>query len=208
VSDSRRGAWPFLGALLLLAVVIGAVTSRGSDHGRHPRAATEGQATPSPSPSASASGKPPAAPITGPRYCGASQDVEEITVEQWAGGLFRVSVRPTPAARHADDLDGATDTMWTALRRCVRGFDTQVGDSLYDQLRCHEHLALIPASGGKGYATGPTFDLESWRPSMSRGQWITTRCGNTLGTNPTAASIRTYRPDGVPRQYTDSGERA
>jgi hypothetical protein len=144
----------------------------------------------------------------GPPYCGASRYVEEVTVERWAGGYFRVSLRPTSSGRHAADLDGATDVMWNALRRCVRGFDARVGDSLHDQLRCHEHLALIVASGGEGYATGPTFDLESWRPRLKESQWISTRCGNTLGTDPTTPPGPFYRPDGVPPRYSGSGERA
>jgi hypothetical protein len=149
---------------------------------------------------------------TAPPYCGSSRYVEEITVQQWADGRFRVSLWPTPEARRAADRDGVSADMWQALRRCLQGFaglDGALGGSLQDQLRCHVHLALVPALEGDGrYATGETFDLESWRPTPGRRKWISTRCGNTLGTDPASRPARTYRPDGVQPEHTFSGEHA
>ncbi len=154
-----------------------------------------------------------AARADGAPYCGASQYVAEITVEKWSNGDFRVSLWPTAEGRHASDRDAATNVMWQAIRRCLTpsagfsGLDGPVGASLQDQLRCHESLALVPAlGGGKGYATGDTFDIESWRPTAGPTHWFSTKCGNTLGTDPTGPPVRTYRPDGVKPQYTASGE--
>jgi len=155
----------------------------------------------------------PALAPDGTPYCGASQYVSEITVEKWTNGDFRVSLRPTDAGRHASDQTAAANVMWQQIRRCLTpsaGFtnlDGTVGDSLQDQLHCHEFLALVPAlHGGQGYATGDTFDLESWRPTFGESRWYSTRCGNTLGTDPSGRPAATYRPDGVRIQSTAAGE--
>jgi hypothetical protein len=134
--------------------------------------------------------------------------VEEITMRRWADGGFQVSLRPTSGARYAEDTDAAAAEMWQAVRGCVSGLDGQVGASLEDQLRCHEYLALIPGQGEEVYATGTTFDLESWRPTPGRSRWISTRCGNTLGTDPTSTPGQRYRPDGVRPEHTTSGEQS
>ncbi|OAA25754.1 Protein of unknown function (DUF2599) [Frankia sp. EI5c] len=141
-------------------------------------------------------------------YCGESRYVQEISVRRWAGGDFQISLWPTDAARQADDRDDASAQLWTAVRDCVGTLDPAVTESLRDQLRCHEFLALVPGSGAERYATGETFDIESWRPTPGRRRWISTRCGNTLGTDPTTAPVRTYRPDGVPPRSQPTGEHA
>jgi hypothetical protein len=154
-----------------------------------------------------------AASPSGRPYCGASADVEEITLEKWPNGDFRVSLRPTDTGRHADDRDAATATMWQAIVNCVHPpsggihLDGTVGASLFDQLRCHEFFALVPSlSGGPGYATGPTYDIESWRPVAGQARWISSECGNKLGTDPTGGPPAFYRPDGVRPRYSSSGE--
>ncbi|WP_081438576.1 DUF2599 domain-containing protein [Pseudofrankia asymbiotica] len=179
----------------------------GSSASSSPSATANAGATAAPSAAAGAAG----AAADGPPYCGASRYVEEITVQRWSNGDFRVSLRPTSDARHANDRNEATAVMWQAIRRCLTpsagftGLDGPVGGSLQDQLRCHEYLALVPASGGQGYATGETFDVESWRPEAGRSRWFSTKCGNTLGTDPSGTS-RTFRPDGVQPQQTVTGE--
>ncbi|KJE25257.1 Protein of unknown function (DUF2599) [Frankia torreyi] len=170
--------------------------------------------TPAPSTPAPAAAPAAAAPAAAAPYCGASRYVEEIVVEQWADGRLRISVRPTSAARHAERHE-ATDAIWTAIGGCVTtlpALGRDVTDSLHAQLACHQDLALIPAlGGGRGYATGDTYDLESWRPMMrpnSMSTWISTRCGNTLGTDPTGPPARVFRPDGVAPRHTVAGEHA
>ncbi len=182
-----------------------------------PAATTPAPSTPAPStPAAAAAPTRPAAaaPAATTPYCGASRYVEEIVVEQWADGRLRISVRPTSAARHAERRE-ATDAIWTAIGGCVTtlpALGRDVTDSLHAQLTCHQDLALIPAlGGGRGYATGDTYDLESWRPLMrpnSMSTWISTRCGNTLGTDPAGPPARVYRPDGVAPRHTGAGEHA
>ncbi|WP_238428546.1 hypothetical protein [Frankia nepalensis] len=133
-------------------------------------------------------------------------------MQRWPSGDFRVSLRPTDDARHTRDRDDATDVMWQAIRRCLTpsagftGLDGPVGESLRDQLRCHEAYALVPALGSaERYATGETFDVESWRPTPGRSRWYSTKCGNTLGTAPSGQS-QTFRPDGVQPGQTVTGE--
>jgi hypothetical protein len=179
-----------------------------------PAPTTIAPSAPAPSaPAAAAAPTRPAAAAATP-YCGASRYVEEIVVEQWTDGRLRISVRPTSAGRHADRREG-TDAIWTAIADCVTTLPTlgrDVTDSLHAQLTCHQDLALIPTlGGGRGYATGDTYDLESWRPMMrpnSVSTWISTHCGNTLGTDPTGPPVRVWRPDGVAPQHTVAGEHA
>ncbi|WP_462188995.1 MULTISPECIES: DUF2599 domain-containing protein [unclassified Frankia] len=145
-------------------------------------------------------------------YCGPSRYVEEIIVQQWADGRFRVQVRPTPEGRRAGDRGQVAAEIWQAVQGCVTGLRGELADSLRDQLACHQNFAQLPAlNGGKGFATGETYDLESWRPAPHPGgtrAWISTRCGNTLGTDPPGPPARIYRPDGVRPQRTVSGEQA
>jgi hypothetical protein len=219
-------------AVLVLVLLAGCYSGAGSDGPtRADAAARPAPAAPTPSPPKSSPPKsnlpksnlpkssPPRLDAAGAAaaatpYCGSSRYVEEIVVEQWADGRLRISVRPTSAARHAD-RDEATEAIWTAIGGCVAALPAlgrDVTDSLHAQLTCHQDLALVPAlGGGKGYATGDTYDLESWRPMMrpnSVSTWISTRCGNTLGTDPTGPPARVYRPDGVTPQHTATGEHA
>ncbi|MCL9796514.1 DUF2599 domain-containing protein, partial [Frankia sp. AgKG'84/4] len=147
----------------------------------------------------------------GAPFCGASVDVEEIVVQRWTDTRFRISLRPTVASRKASRLPTVA-AMWTAVNSCVRGLTGPVADSLHAQLTCHQALAQLPAlGGGSGFATGATYDLESWRPLMrpnSFSTWVSTRCGNTLGTDPSGPAARIYRPDGVPVQHAITGEHA
>ncbi|MBL7490412.1 DUF2599 domain-containing protein [Frankia sp. AgB1.9] len=196
-----------------VALVVAVATACGPATSTRSTAADRSP-TPSPTPSVAPLASPSsAARADGAPYCGASQYVAEITVEKWSNGDFRVSLRPTSDGRHASDRDAAENVMWQAIRRCLTpsagftGLDGAVGASLQDQLRCHESFALVPAlGGGKGYATGDTFDIESWRPTAGPTHWFSTKCGNTLGTDPSGAPVRTYRPDGVKPQYTTGGE--
>ncbi|WP_241831632.1 DUF2599 domain-containing protein [Parafrankia soli] len=210
---------------MLVAVAVGLAVVRGSGPDSESDAGAEaGTATPTatataPSLAAVAPGSAGgesgtgsdgtgARPTPGAPYCGSSRYVEEITLQRWAGGDFRISVWPTEEARHADDRDGASAEIWRAVQGCVGEVDPVVAESMQDQLRCHESLALIPGRGGEEYATGGSFDVESWRPTPGRRRWISTRCGNTLGTDPTSAPLATERPDGIPPQHRASGEHA
>jgi hypothetical protein len=197
------------GALLVAAVASGC----GPAGAARPSAAPTRSGGSTATPEAGDTPGPVAAAPSGRPYCGASADIEEITLKKWPNGDFQVSLRPTDAGRHADDRDAATATMWQAIVNCVHPpsggihLDGTVGASLFDQLRCHEYFALVPSlTGGAGYATGPTYDIESWRPVAGEARWISSECGNKLGTDPTGAQPVPYRPDGVRPQYSSSGE--
>ncbi|CAO5186047.1 exported hypothetical protein [Frankia sp. AiPs1] len=164
-------------------------------------------ASPSHPTSSAGTGGQPAGGAT-PPYCGAGRDVEEIVVEQWSTGVFRISLRPSADSRKAP-RDATTRTLWSAIQGCVGDLGgARRADSLHEQLACHQALAQVRSRGG-GYATGDTYDLESWRPPMDPNTfatWITTRCGNTLGTDPSGPPTRVYRPDGVAPQHAVRGE--
>ena len=198
-------------AVGLLAVACGPDTPAGPHAiaGVHPPGGPTPAHSPSPSPEATHS--PRAAGASTP-YCGPSRYVEEIVVQQWADGRFRIQVRPTPEGRRAGDPGQVAAEIWQAVQGCVTGLRGEVADSLRDQLACHQNFAQLPAlNGGKGFATGETYDLESWRPAPRPGgirTWISTRCGNTLGTDPPGPPARIYRLDGVRPQRTVSGEQA
>ncbi|WP_018500281.1 DUF2599 domain-containing protein [Parafrankia discariae] len=236
MTEQRRSRGALAGGVgVLVAVALGLAAVNGSDEATEPDAGTDrgratstgtpangdaasGSATPDPG-EATAGAAPDAAAgapggadgarsAAGAPYCGSSRYVEEITLQRWAGGDFRISVWPTEDARHADDRDGASAEIWQAVQGCVGAVDPAVAESLQDQLRCHESLALVPGRGGEEYATGDSFDVESWRPTPGRRRWISTRCGNTLGTDPTSAPLPAERPDGIPPQHRTSGEHA
>ncbi|MCK9897721.1 DUF2599 domain-containing protein [Frankia sp. AgB32] len=206
----------------LTAVLLAACTSTGEDRVARPALTTQPgrDAAQDGSVQAGAAAAPPtratptpagavAVGADGAPYCGPSQDVEEIVVQRWTDTRFRISLRPTPASRRASRTL-AVAAMWSAIGACVRGLSGPVADSLHAQLTCHQALAQIPAlGGGAGFATGDTYDLESWRPLMRPNQfstWVSTRCANTLGTDPSGPAVRVYRPDGVAVAHTISGE--
>ena len=205
---ARWAAGLAAGAVLVagLASACGLVSSTGSSAAGR---SSEPAATPSASSTYGLVGALPA----GRQFCGASTDVAEITLEKWSNGDFRVSLRPTDAGRHASDREAATATMWQDIVNCVHPpaggiqLTGAVGASLRDQLACHEDLALLPSlHGGSGYATGPTYDIESWRPVAGESRWFSSECGNKLGTDPTSAPSAPYRPDGAKIQYSSTGE--
>lgn len=119
-----------------------------------------------------------------PVECGSSEYIEQIEVEPWADGHQKIKVHPTGPARYDINPWHVTHSMWHAVQACVRGLYDARADSIYDQLECHQHLALLKHYRGAeygGYYTGPTYDLETWRGTFNAGDWLSTRCGNTLG---------------------------
>jgi len=115
-------------------------------------------------------------------YCGSSEYVTSIRVQDFADGNFKVIVTPTSSARTALDPHAATVDEWHAIQSCIPGLYGSLADSIWDQLECHQGLALVP--GEHGWATGPTYDLETWHGTFSEGDWLSTHCGNQLGIEP------------------------
>jgi hypothetical protein len=133
---------------------------------------------------------PLAAPAhAAPVYCGGSEYIEQIEVEPWAEGHQKIKVYPTGAARHDINPRHVTNNMWHAVQKCVRGLHGDRADRIYDQLECHQHLAMLKHYRGDqygGYYTGPTYDLETWHEPFSSNHvtWASVECGNKMTDDP------------------------
>lgn len=129
-------------------------------------------------------------------YCGPSKYVDVITVSRYANGAFTIDLEPNLAARTALDATAATNEEWHAVQDCVSGLYGSLADSIYEQINCHQHLALTPNTDG-GFETGSSYGLDSWRPVFpdDLSHWVSTRCGNSLGTDPSGDPVYTGRPD-------------
>ncbi len=137
-----------------------------------------------------------------PLYCGSSEYVDHISVERWTSGEFKIKVTPKSAARWAPDPHAATVSEWHAVQNCVSGLYGGLADSIWDQLECHQYLAAVPAkpsnwSSDSFWATGGTYDLESWRGTFTSDYptWYSSHCGNEYGSDPVGVSLGAYRPD-------------
>ncbi|MGW5703885.1 hypothetical protein [Amycolatopsis japonica] len=136
--------------------------------------------------------------------CGASKYVEEIKVAQWGDNQFQIVLTPTGEARadaaFSPNPRNAVVEQWHAIQACVPGLYGSLADTIWDQLECHQlnSWLTIPNEGGI-WATGNTYDLESWRPTLPRwvgGQdLIVTKCLNMLGKDPAGPLNSPFRPD-------------
>jgi hypothetical protein len=126
-------------------------------------------------------------------YCGPSQFVKEITVSQWADHQFQIHLTPTSGARLDalvnHDKRPAVVAEWHAIQRCVPGLTGDVADSIWQQLQCHQYLSwVIAPREGSIFLTGNSYDLESWRPKLSRSflvpREMLSECLNKLGVDP------------------------
>jgi hypothetical protein len=94
-------------------------------------------------------------------------DIVKVHITGYDRNL-KVSIEPTGRARVAARFSPA---MWDQLWSCVSypsGLYGWQGDSMYRQLACHAtYSAGVP--GVTTWTGGPTWDLESWRPSVS---WV------------------------------------
>jgi hypothetical protein len=137
-------------------------------------------------------------------YCGPSKYVEKIEVAPWADGQFQIFLTPTHEARadaaFSPNPRAAVVEQWHAIQGCVPGLYGALADTIWDQLECHQlnSWLFLPNEGGI-WATGDTYDLESWRPTLPRwvnGQdLIVTKCLNILGTDPAGPISSPFRPD-------------
>lgn len=122
-------------------------------------------------------------------YCGESEFIHEIRVQDWDNGEQKISITPRGDSRLAVDASAATIGMWHAVQNCVSGLYGPRADSVYDQLECHQHLAAA------WFATGETYGLETWRPTFEPAAWFVSHCGNKLGPDPAGPFGGYYRPD-------------
>ncbi|HWS34920.1 MAG TPA: hypothetical protein VN408_19545 [Actinoplanes sp.] len=145
-----------------------------------------------------------ATPANAAPYCGPSRFIESIETVKWADDQFQIIVTPTAEARrHAAFAANPRDAVveqWHAVQRCVPGLYGELADTVWDQLECHQLNSWIPLPReGSDWATGETYDLESWRPTLPRwvnGQdLIVTECLNRLGVDPAGPYGDGIRPD-------------
>ncbi|MGE9809705.1 DUF2599 domain-containing protein [Janibacter sp. G1551] len=122
-------------------------------------------------------------------YCGPSAYIEEIQVEPWSEGQFKILVTPTGASRYDVNPWGVVEQMWYAIQDCVSGLEGALADSIWDQLECHQHF------GALSFATGATYDLESWRGTFDASDWVSSNCGNELGVEPAGPIGSPISPD-------------
>lgn len=115
--------------------------------------------------------------------CSGSVWVQGLQVEPFPGGNFKIIVTPTPELRdpiHSVDRDITVD-IWHDIQSCVPGLYGGLADSIWQQLQCHQEFAVA------SFATGPTFDFESWHPALPNpgvGTYVSSHCLNKLGTDP------------------------
>lgn len=80
---------------------------------------------------------------------------------------FMVSFKPTKRGRTAPPLARSFHWIWNDLRRCVAfpsDLSPEQSDSLYKQMMCHVYWSTGPVVK----VGGNTWDLEAWRPTVSR----------------------------------------
>jgi hypothetical protein len=134
-------------------------------------------------------------------YCGPSKFIEQIEVAKDGAGNFKIIVYPTPGAREysafALNQRDAVVEEWHAIQACVSGLYGPLADSIWQQLECHQVLAWAWAPPN-GWLTGPTYDLESWRPPLDKptfGSYLASKSGGYLGKDPGTQLINPFRPD-------------
>lgn len=107
--------------------------------------------------------------------CGPTSLVDGIAVERWPDRAgMKIVVSPSVDGRVAP---WGTNEVWRAIQACVPGLTGEVADSIYWQLDCHVLGASIGsgsdgvskgAINGPEFATGQSWDLETWQPVMGR----------------------------------------
>ncbi|MFG1922345.1 hypothetical protein [Cryptosporangium sp. NPDC048952] len=140
-------------------------------------------------------------------YCGSSKYIEKIEVANWGNGRFQILVTPNSAARiragqtSTDPIRSREVVVdeWHAVQACVRGLYGSLADSIWQQLDCHQRMSWVWHPLRRDWLTGPTYDLESWRPALTGPnvavQEARTRCLNTLGVDENSKVTSPYRPD-------------
>jgi hypothetical protein len=144
----------------------------------------------------------PAAAHANPVYCGPSKFIEKIEVADWGSDRFQIVVTPNGAARNyaawALDQRAAVVDEWHAVQACVRDLYGRRADSIWQQLDCHQRMSWAWDLRRGDWFTGPTYDLESWRPPLSGANLVSelrTECLNTLGIDENSQVVDPYRPD-------------
>ena len=107
--------------------------------------------------------------------CGANAYVERIDTVPAADPDYKIVLTPTQSARAALGNRDATVSMWHQIQACVPGLYGRLADSIWQQLECHQWGGLAE------FATGPTFDFETWREPLDNPNpvsYVATHCLN------------------------------
>ncbi|WP_051807559.1 hypothetical protein [Actinoplanes subtropicus] len=144
----------------------------------------------------------PGAAHADPIYCGPSKFIDKIEVADWGNGRFQIVVTPNGEARNyaawALDQRAAVVDEWHAIQACVRGLYGGLADSIWQQLDCHQRMSWAWDPRRRDWLTGPTYDLESWRPPLSGANLVSelrTDCLNKLGVDENSRVVDPHRPD-------------
>ncbi|HQZ85614.1 MAG TPA: DUF2599 domain-containing protein [Actinomycetota bacterium] len=108
--------------------------------------------------------------------CAADNWIEGMALESYDNGDFKVVLTPTPNARTFGTV--AVYNMWHVVQACVPGLYGALADSIYGQLACHADLSALPGLHGEPFATGSTWDFESWRPARDELASIASKCSS------------------------------
>lgn len=82
----------------------------------------------------------------------------------------RISLTPTQTAREAwgkGDGWNSTVSMWHAIQDCVPNLYHETADSVWQQLECHQRFGTLIRPDTGYYATGDTYDLETYTDPLT-----------------------------------------
>jgi hypothetical protein len=137
-----------------------------------------------------------------PNCSGDGTYLSEIRVKKDGAGNVIIMATPTEKARlHSGTSLSQRDVVvkeWHAIQACVSGLYGDLADSIWQQLECHQRLAWAVDPRTRDWATGPTYDLESWRPKLANDNIVNkvaSKCGGYLGFDLHAEYSNPYRPD-------------
>ena len=127
--------------------------------------------------------------------------LSSVELRDDGAGNFIIVATPTAEARAQSAVypsqRGAVVEEWHAIQACVPGLYGNLADSIWQQLECHQRWAWALRPDGE-WATGPTYDLESWRPKLEDDNFFAksaSKCGGYLGVEPDGEFSNPYRPD-------------
>ena len=137
-----------------------------------------------------------------PNCSGDGTYLSEIRVEKNSVGDRVIVATPTDHARWysawVPNQRPAVVDEWHAIQNCVTGLQGDTADSIWQQLECHQKLAYVWNPKTRTWATGSTYDLETYRPKLNNTDILSegmARCGNALGLKPDEPFSSPYRPD-------------
>jgi hypothetical protein len=112
--------------------------------------------------------------------CGySSMWADSLNVVYEDDGSFKISLAPTAATRAMGPSDAGdaaiTNELWHAVQACVPGLYGSLADSVYQQLQCHVWF------GPAWFATGPTYDFESYHLALANpglADYVASHCLN------------------------------